>query len=285
MACFCRSLFLAAATATAVLGGGTAGAATTSGAVAGLSTAVLAAPSPAAAAPARWVSFWFSPAHPATSGNVSATLALLAREGGSKLATSLFVYCEDKINLDGSFTAGVSAPCDKLTVGLAAMGIGTERIVGASSIANLRAMFKSPDRSITGLVALARKSKLRGISWDIEPANSTRADAKLYAAYLKKLRAALQPVGARLTTYNNEYDPVISDFNDLQHSVDRLLDGDTCVEETERGREEWWMCVACCSVCVCVRVWTVTRRTAMKRRREEEKRDGCVLHYCVCLCV
>ena len=244
---FYLSLLLSAAAATVVLGGGTAGAATTSGAVAGLSTAVRAAPSlptAAAAAPARWVSFWFSPAHPATSGNVSATLALLAQEGGSKLATSLFVYCEDKINLDGSFTAGVSAPCDTLAVGLAAMGIGTERIVGASSIANLRAMFKSPDRSIDGLVALARKSKLRGISWDIEPANSTRADAKLYAAYLKKLRAALQPVGARLTTYNNEYDPVISDFNDLQHSVDRLLDGDTCVEETERGREGVvWICV------------------------------------------
>ena len=39
--------------------------------------------------------------------------------------------------------------------------------------------------------------------------------------------------GARLTTYNNLYNPVIADMNDIQHSVDRLLDGDTYVRFTE----------------------------------------------------
>jgi hypothetical protein len=53
--------------------------------------------------------------------------------------------------------------------------------------------------------------------------------------FLGKLRAALKPLGARLTTYNNMYDPVISDFEDIQHSVDRLLDGDTYNYHTVTG--------------------------------------------------
>ena len=89
--------------------------------------------------------------------------------------------------------------------------------------------------SIAAMVALATTHELRGISWDVEPANSTKADALAYAAYLGKLRQALAPLGARLTTYNNMYDPVISDFDDIQHNVDRLLDGDTYNYRTKTG--------------------------------------------------
>ena len=181
--------------------------------------------------PKRWVSYWYDPAvtvdDKEPSHNVTATLELLKREGGSKVATSLMLYCEDLIRPDGSFRAGASIGCDAMIPQLNAMGIGAERIVGSPSIDSLRAMFQSPANSIAGMVALAKQHKLRGISWDVEPPNSTKADAVQYAAYLKQLRAALAPLGARLTTYNNMYDPVISDMDDIQHSVDRLLDGDT----------------------------------------------------------
>ena len=92
----------------------------------------------AAAEPAiaeRWVSYWYSP------GNVSrniATLALLKKEGGSKVATSLQLYCEDGIREDGSFEAGVSPGCDEMIPQLIAVGIGAERIVGAARLARWR---------------------------------------------------------------------------------------------------------------------------------------------------
>jgi hypothetical protein len=183
--------------------------------------------------PKRWVSYWYDPAdtvyHERTrpGHNVTTTLELLKREGGSKVATSLMLYCGDLIRPDGSFEAGVSVGCDAMIPQLNAMGIGAERITGSPSIDSLRAMFKSPSNSIDGMVALTKKYKLRGISWDVEPPNSTKADAVKYTAYLKQLRAALAPLGARLTTYTNQYNAVISDIDDIQHSVDRLLDGDT----------------------------------------------------------
>ena len=66
------------------------------------------------------------------------------------------LYCEDAIHPDGSFSAGVSVGCDAMIPQLNAMGIGAERIVGSPSIDNLRAMFLSPSKSISGIVALTR---------------------------------------------------------------------------------------------------------------------------------
>ena len=111
------------------------------------------------AAPAkRWVSYWYSPAHTADdkepSHNFTATLALLEKNGGTKVATSLMLYCEDIILADGSFQSGVSIGCDAMIPQLNTMGIGAERIVGSPSIDNLRAMFKSPAGSIAAMVAV-----------------------------------------------------------------------------------------------------------------------------------
>eukprot|EP01051_Picozoa_sp_SAG22_P016672 SAG22_NODE_2400_length_2616_cov_4.016289_1_plen_136_part_00 len=85
--------------------------------------------------PKRWVSMWYTPANITVN---TRTLALLAKEGGPKLVTSLQLYCEDLIREDGSFEAGASPGCDMLIPKLAAMGIGAERIVGAKTIGALR---------------------------------------------------------------------------------------------------------------------------------------------------
>lgn len=162
--------------------------------VGSLAASVLAPPP----ARTRWVSYWYSP------GNIThntLTLALLKKEGGSKVATSLQLYCEDLIREDGTFEPGVSPGCDMLIPKLNAMGIGAERIVGAKTISALRAMWKHHETdSIAAMVAMAKKHKLRGVSWDIEPSGSNRADAVRYAAYLGKLRQALKPLNTRLTT-------------------------------------------------------------------------------------
>lgn len=187
----------------------------------------------------RWVSYWFSPfptdgnLHHAASGNVSATLSLLERHGGTKVATSIMLYCGDAITSDGSFRAGsVAAGCDQMIAGLSRLSIGAERVVGAT-IEHLRLAFQEPNRSIVSLVALCKRYRLRGVSWDVEVKRSTQTDMTDFGVYLNAVRKAFRAaqLTVRVTSYVAPFayrgNPIVSDPSDLQHSVDRLLDGDT----------------------------------------------------------
>ena len=110
------------------------------------------------------------------------------------------------------------------------MGIGAERVIqanGPGGLPSLRRMFDRPSSSIEGIARMATTLTLQGVSWDIEPHNSTAADATQYSAYMARLRAVLTPLGVRLTSYSNVYDPVIANTATLQHSVDKILIGDT----------------------------------------------------------
>lgn len=150
-------------------------------------------------------------------------LEILKTQGGSKVTSSVLMGCGDTIAPNGSFVPGVSEACDAMTLQLSAIGIGAERVLSVS-VGGLETAFKAPEASIAGFVALAKAQKLRGFSSDIE----ARGSARHFACYLSKLRAALRPLGVRLTMYNNAWDSLINDVDDLQHGVDRLLDGDTC---------------------------------------------------------
>jgi hypothetical protein len=208
----------------------------------------------------RWVSYWLSLSH------VNATVAMdtLRAAGGSNVATSVFADCGDSIQPDGTLQVGRgslypwAAPCDSLLPAqLDAMGVGLERLIQSKggAIGPLRAMFAQPQRSIDAIVALARAQKLRGISWDVEPetdATGTRltyTDAVRFADYLTLLRSALSPMGVRLSVYNNVYSPLISNFSLLQHSVDRLLDGDTYVYSVPACGEPWFPSIRCSPGC------------------------------------
>jgi hypothetical protein len=168
--------------------------------------------------------------------NASRALTALKRQGGRRVATSLLLYCGHRINATGGLSAppGVrtaaspllSAGCVTMVGGLAEIGIGAEAVIGAELLA-VRAMFASPQPSIISISALVRTQKLAGISWDIEPANSTTEDAQKFAAYLSSLRAALAPLGARVTLYSNAFSPIIEDVALLSTSVDRVLAGQT----------------------------------------------------------
>lgn len=154
----------------------------------------------------RWVSYWIS-IH-----DINASLAIdqLRAAGGTKVATSVMVDCGDEIQADGTLTRGNFTGCESLISAVQAMGIGAERLIQSAGdkIGPLRAMYAAPEPSIGALVALAKEQKLRGISWDVEPEKDaagkrlTHADAVQYARYLSKLRAELNPLGVRLTTYN-----------------------------------------------------------------------------------
>jgi|EP01046_Picozoa_sp_COSAG06_P010338 hypothetical protein len=107
---------------------------------------------------------------------------------------------------------------------------------------------------------LAKRQKLRGISWDVEPETDasgkklTNADAVQLAGYMALLRAALSPLGVRLTIYTTMYSPLLSNMTLLQHSVDRLLDGDTYVYSIPACGEPWFPSIPCqpnCNVTHC----------------------------------
>lgn len=161
----------------------------------------------------------------------NATMALesLRREGGSAVATSMFLYCGVDINASGHVVlkngGNISAGCAIMIPELNAMGIGAEPVLGGS-LSALRSMFASPTKSIDALVALTKAHKLRGISWDVEPSGSSPADASNFARYLGALRVRLAPLGARVTVYSNAYSRMISDMALLAASADRVLDGD-----------------------------------------------------------
>jgi hypothetical protein len=140
----------------------------------------------------------------------------------------MFVYCDLSINASGHLSghlSGLSPGCAVMIPGLNEMGIGAEPVVGGALEA-LRVMFASPSESISALAALVKAHRLRGISWDVEPAHSTAADATKFAAYLSQLRATLAPLNARVTVYSNAYSKMISNIELLSGAVDRVLDGD-----------------------------------------------------------
>ena len=191
-------------------------------------------------APNRSVAWWL-PVVPEQRPyrNASAVLQALQREGGPAVATSLLLYCSDEIEKAGRFQEGFAprAACEFLIPRLQAMGIGAERVVGAASISAIRSMCAEPEQSIGAMVNISRRMGLRGISFDLEPAHSTAADAVFLAAYLARLRQALRP-NTRVTIYTRSGRSAAKLLNAsvLQHSVDRILDGGTygqCVDYKE----------------------------------------------------
>jgi hypothetical protein len=187
--------------------------------------------------PKRSVSWWFAPAPKsgashawAASGNVTAAVDLLRKQGGSAVASSLLLYCGDSVSANGSFYEKHNPACELTATLVRAMGIGVERVIqanGPQGLPSLRVMFRRPAGSIEQIAQMARRLKLHGVSWDIEPHNSTAADAADYATYLTQLKAILSPTGVRLTSYANTYDPIIADTGRAQTTVDRVLVGDT----------------------------------------------------------
>ena len=176
----------------------------------------------------RWASYWAGvPAflNGTTADGVTKLTALLKANGGNATVTSLIVGCGDTIDVDGAFVLGVSEGCDALLPALDAMGIGLERTVGASAV-GLRAAFKNPDPVIAAMVAMAKTQKLTGWGSDWEYPG-TKADGLALTCFQAKLRAALHPVGTRLTMFTDDFDGFINDLPALQRSVDRLLCGDT----------------------------------------------------------
>lgn len=168
------------------------------------------------------------------------------------MATSLLVYCGDTVDPhSGNFSFGspsACAPSGELASGLRNLGIAMERVVGhVDTISAVRAMLGGGPAMvharIDSLVQLVRAHNLTGISFDVEPPNSTAADATNYATFLANVRASLEPLGARVTVYlrsvhRDDVNPAVSNFSEIARNVDRMLDGDT-YDDSGGGWNEW----------------------------------------------
>ena len=185
-------------------------------------------PAPAPPNP-RWASYWGGPPkflNGSSADYVTRTVALLKANGGPATVTSMILMCGDTIGANGSFVPAENEGCAGLIPQLNAMGIGAERSLTGSA-AGLRLAFKNPDAVIADMVAMAKQQKLKGFGSDYELSGTNKADALGLTCFQAKLRAALRPLGARVTMFNDGFNGIIDDLPDLQKSVDRLLEGDT----------------------------------------------------------
>ena len=144
------------------------------------------------------------------------------------MASSLLVYCGDTV-INGSLYFGSPPACNTLIPALRNMGIGYERVVGhVDDLSDFRALLTS-DTAPAAFASLAREHGLAGISFDLEPPHTTKADAALYEAFLARVSAALAPLGARVTAYAYKSKDAIGvhNFSAVARGAARLLDGDT----------------------------------------------------------
>jgi len=164
-----------------------------------------------------------------TVANATALLARIKAEGGTAVASNFFVYCGDKVEPNGTFSAGAAdEACDAFISGARTMGMGGERVVGGD-ISGLRVLFNDTAKAHAAAAAIAelvRVKGLTGVSWDVEPQGTTWHDAVAFGKLNANIKAAL-PIGARVTTYSNGFSPIIADIDDYLGSVDAVLTGET----------------------------------------------------------
>ena len=179
----------------------------------------------------RRVSYYVAPLGDSVA-NASRLVDYLHREGGTAVASNLIAYCEDKI-VDGALVVGNQRACEVLRKGANDLGITFEHVLDISGSHDnnsaVRALFepKASAAAIDALAALVRDNSLQGISWDAEPRLSTRDDAVAFGAFNARLRAALAPLGARVSSYSNNGDAMIADIPDYLNEVDAVITGQT----------------------------------------------------------
>ena len=209
---------------------------------------LLAPPPPGAKVSDRRVSYYVAPLRDSVP-NATRLVDYLRQQGGTAVATNLIAYCEDKI-LDGALVPGNQEACRVLREGATGLGIAFEHVLDISNSHDdnsaVRALLDSPDASaaaIDALTELVRNNSLGGISWDAEPLYSTRDDAIAFAAFNARLRTALAPLGARVTTYSNDADFMIADIPDFVDDVDKVITGQTyySADKTDLTNYSQWL--------------------------------------------
>ena len=201
-----------------------------------LCVSVLVRPSAAIDWPEHAVAWWYVP-----DNNWPQLIEQVAAH--RDVVTSVMVGCGPQVSDSGNVTTAIDPNCFDPETGngtlpaLAAIGVRPEIWFGAGncSIDSYRLMWSDTVNSVQTLVDLAQNLNISGWNMDFEPQSDNcqgvptgdAADAVLYAKWLAALRAALNPIGVRVTADVAMWSPAINQFAVLAPSVDRLFDMDT----------------------------------------------------------
>jgi len=176
------------------------------------------------------ISFWYAP-----DNDWPAAVALVAAH--APLVTSVMSYCGVDLADDGTIIPAFHDTCASLFPALRALGVQTELATGSGncSIDAMRRLWADTTASPRVLAAAVARANASGLNVDFEPqadackggATGTAADAALFARWLAAVRAALRPLGARLTVDVAGWSPVLREFRTLAAGVDRVLDMST----------------------------------------------------------
>ena len=175
----------------------------------------------------RWVSFWYSPSEK----DLNQTLDVLRRN--SDAVTSVMLYCGQAVNGEGMFVSETSEFCENdgvLLSTLRELDIGVEFVVNdGSTNVTAHKIWMQNESSVNALVSIAKEYKLTGWNLDLEPQSvpGTAEDAKMYASFLNRTRASLNEIGTRLTIDVAQWSPMLSQYDVLAPSVDRLMNMET----------------------------------------------------------
>eukprot|EP00658_Telonema_sp_P-2_P049344 TRINITY_DN3751_c0_g1_i1.p1 TRINITY_DN3751_c0_g1~~TRINITY_DN3751_c0_g1_i1.p1 ORF type:complete len:350 (-),score=73.31 TRINITY_DN3751_c0_g1_i1:406-1455(-) len=179
------------------------------------------------AAPKRWVSFWYAPA----ANDLNQTIDVLTRNKDA--VSSVMLYCGHSVSGTGKLVGSVSPLCvgpGGIVPALRALGIAVEFVVndGSTNVTAHKLFMKDPS-SVDQLLVIGKANGLSGWNLDLEPQTvpGTAADAAVYAAFCKRLRAVLNPAGIRLTIDVASWSGMLSQFSELADGVDRLMDMET----------------------------------------------------------
>eukprot|EP00937_MAST-01D_sp_MAST-1D-sp2_P002748 g2748.t1 len=194
--------------------------------------------------PQPQVSFWYGPGSYGGE-DMGATVELLRAHRGA--VTNLLVYCGHSVGARGlEYDAKLGALCleSGLLANVSALGIAPEIVVdsGSSNVTDYRRFFANASANIAALAAEGRRFGAAGIHFDLEPQKgspaSTTADSILYAAFLRRARAAFAasaPAPMRTTVAVAEWCPMTKNYAPLAAATDRLMDMETYNADSMRG--------------------------------------------------
>lgn len=175
----------------------------------------------------RWVSFWYSP----SDSDLNQTLDVLTRH--AEAVTSVMLYCGQGVDNNGRFEYATSEICNKdgvLLSTLRSLNIGIEFVVndGSTNVTAHKRWMRNAS-SVDALVSIAEEYNLTGWNLDLEPQSvpGTVEDAQVYASFLKDARESLNHIGTRLTIDVAQWSPMLSQYDVLGPTVDRMMNMET----------------------------------------------------------
>eukprot|EP00940_MAST-03C_sp_MAST-3C-sp2_P003531 g3531.t1 len=143
------------------------------------------------------------------------------------------LYCGQAVNNNGSFTLRTSEICEKnglLLSTLRKLNIGIEFVVNdACTNVTAHKLWMKNEKTVDELVSIAKEYNLMGWNLDLEPqtVSGTTDDAHIYADFLKHARFTLNQIGTRLTIDVAQWSPMLSQYEVLGPTVDRMMNMET----------------------------------------------------------